>query len=139
MHLRHVLRVTAQVPLASASQLLLSPPTLSRGLSTASALNPAAASPRSEERIAALLRERLAAVDVVVRDVSGGCGSFFEIKVVSPLFVGMSVVRQHRAVNTVLEAEIGKMHGLTLKTLAPAAATAATAATAPGAGAARKE
>jgi stress-induced morphogen len=28
------------------------------------------------------------------------------------------MVAQHRAVNAVLEAEIGKMHGLTLKTMA---------------------
>lgn len=33
--------------------------------------------------------------------------------------------RRCRAVNDVLEAEIGKMHGLTLKTLTPAAFAAA--------------
>jgi stress-induced morphogen len=39
--------------------------------------------------------------------------------------------RPRSAVNEVLEAEIGKMHGLTLKTLSPAAYEAATRGQAP--------
>lgn len=55
---------------------------------------------------------------VEVKDVSGGCGDFYQITVVSPMFKGMTMVKQHRTVNELLSAEIGKMHGLTLKTSA---------------------
>lgn len=68
--------------------------------------------------MAALLKEKLQAERVEVRDVSGGCGDFYQVTVVSPLFKGLTIVKQHRAVNEVLEAHIGKMHGLTLKTSA---------------------
>jgi BolA-like protein 3 len=57
---------------------------------------------------------------VEIRDVSGGCGDFFQVLVVSPKFAGVPMVRQHRLVNEVLEKEIGNMHGLTLKTMDPA-------------------
>lgn len=57
---------------------------------------------------------------VEVKDVSGGCGDFYQVLVVSPRFAGLNTVKQHRAVNAVLEADIGKMHGLTLKTMDPA-------------------
>ena len=80
--------------------------------------------------MAALLRARLDAVEVVVKDVSGGCGAFFDVLVVSQRFVGASVVAQHRLVNAALEAEVGKMHGLTVKTATPAARAAAVAAAA---------
>ena len=74
-----------------------------------------------------LLTERLGASHVEVRDVSGGCGSFFNVTVVAARFEGLAVVKQHRAVNEVLEAEIGKMHGLTIKTMTPAVWAAAAA------------
>lgn len=44
---------------------------------------------------------------VQVKDVSGGCGDFFQLVVVSPKFEGVSMIRQHRMVNEVLEAQIG--------------------------------
>ena len=71
-----------------------------------------------------LLRERLSATAVTVVDASGGCGSFYNVTVVSTRFEGMSTIKQHRAVTEVLEAEIGKMHGLTIRTLTPAQHTA---------------
>lgn len=80
--------------------------------------------------MAALLRERLDAVEVVVKDVSGGCGAFYDVLVVSPRFVGTTIVAQHRLVCSVLELELGKMHGLTVKTATPATRAAAVAAAA---------
>lgn len=72
-----------------------------------------------EQQMIQLLKDKLQAAVVDVKDVSGGCGEFYQISVVSPLFKGMPMVKQHRAVNEVLESHIGKMHGLTLKTSAP--------------------
>lgn len=46
---------------------------------------------------------------------SGGCGTFYAIKVTSPAFVGLSKVKQHRLVNTILKDEIKGIHGLTVR------------------------
>ena len=61
----------------------------------------------------------LKAVDVGVEDASGGCGSFFNVKVVSPVFKGQSLVMQHRMINECLKEEIAELHGLTIKTALP--------------------
>lgn len=53
-----------------------------------------------------------------MQDISGGCGSMYAIDVVSATFEGMSVVKQHRLVNRVLEEEIKGWHGVQLKTKA---------------------
>lgn len=47
------------------------------------------------------LQKALEAVHVKVSDVSGGCGSMFDIEVASPQFAGQSRVKQHRMVNEV--------------------------------------
>lgn len=47
------------------------------------------------------LMESFKASDVEVTDVSGGCGSMYNIKVVSSQFEGKSRVIQHRMVNEV--------------------------------------
>lgn len=49
----------------------------------------------------AALATRLDAVHVKVTDVSGGCGSMFDIEVASAQFEGQSRVKQHRMVNEV--------------------------------------
>ncbi|KAH8617043.1 putative BolA like protein [Trypanosoma vivax] len=54
--------------------------------------------------------------DVKVVDVSGGCGSFFNITVTSPVFRGKPLVQQHRLVNEVLQTEIALIHGFSLTT-----------------------
>ncbi len=73
----------------------------------------------------AVLRSKLGAMHVAVADKSGGCGAFFDIHVVSPSFEGMTTMKQHRAVNEALAAEIASCHGVTLKTMTPAAWEAA--------------
>lgn len=79
----------------------------------------AAAAPTPERRMEEVLKERLAASHVEVKDVSGGCGAFYTVIVVSPQFTGLTPLKQHRLVNEALEKDIGKMHGLTLRTFSP--------------------
>lgn len=51
-----------------------------------------------------------------VKDASGGCGSFFQVEVVSEAFTGKKLVEQHRMVNEALREEIKQIHGLTITT-----------------------
>lgn len=51
-----------------------------------------------------------------VIDASAGCGSFFNIDIVSPVFQGKTLIQQHRLVNSVLKEEISAIHGFTLNT-----------------------
>lgn len=43
-----------------------------------------------------LLTTSLQATHVDVKDVSGGCGSFYNVTVVSPQFEGLSPIKQHK-------------------------------------------
>ena len=79
-----------------------------------------------ESQMKSLLIDKLQATVVDIKDVSGGCGDFYQILVVSPLFQGVTRIVTHRMVNEVLEKYIGKMHGLTLRTLTPEQYTALT-------------
>jgi stress-induced morphogen len=47
------------------------------------------------------LSAQLEATHVKVVDVSGGCGSMYDVEVVSPRFAGLTRVKQHRLVNEV--------------------------------------
>ncbi|CAM9681468.1 unnamed protein product [Phaeothamnion confervicola] len=72
-----------------------------------------------EEELADVLRTKLGATKAEVKDISGGCGSMFSLDVESPMFVGKSLVNQHRLVKDALKDDIANMHGLTLKTKVP--------------------
>lgn len=85
--------------------------------------------------MASVLKEKLGATVADIRDVSGGCGSFYQVLVVSAQFAGLTTMKQHRAVTELLEADIGKMHGLTIKTMTPEQFEAAKAKLAAAAGA----
>lgn len=74
---------------------------------------------KEEQAMHKALQTQLEAVHVKVTDVSGGCGSMFDVEVVSPQFAGQSRVKQHRMVNEILKEEIKSMHGLTIKTMTP--------------------
>lgn len=52
-----------------------------------------------------------------IQDVSGGCGQFFHVLVVSDAFEGKSQVARHRMVQTAIKSSIQGMHGITLRTL----------------------
>ncbi|KAI2797882.1 BolA-like protein 3, partial [Blomia tropicalis] len=60
------------------------------------------------------------ASDIVVQDISGGCGAMFEVYVVSNEFKGMAKVKQHLAVSQALKNEIKDMHGIRIFTELPA-------------------
>lgn len=54
-----------------------------------------------------------------VQDISGGCGSMYAIDIVSEQFKGLSVIKQHRLVNKILEDQMKDWHGVQLKTKTP--------------------
>mmetsp|Transcript_15332 Transcript_15332/g.28637 ORF Transcript_15332/g.28637 Transcript_15332/m.28637 type:complete len:99 (-) Transcript_15332:34-330(-) len=73
----------------------------------------------SEESLTKIIYEGMNQnADVTVKDISGGCGSMYDVQVASSLFKGMSKVKQSRMVQDLIKKEIGAMHGLTLKTKA---------------------
>eukprot|EP01031_Cornospumella_fuschlensis_P038782 gene38783-47160_t len=51
-------------------------------------------------------------------DLSDGCGSKFEIEVVSSEFAGKPLLAQHRLVHKAIEKERQTIHALTVKTRA---------------------
>jgi len=72
----------------------------------------------AEKHIYEKLEKELDPLLLDVRDVSGGCGSMYAINIVSDKFNGISMVKQHRLVNSILKEEISGWHGLQLKTKA---------------------
>ena len=74
---------------------------------------------QAEMTLINILKEKFPlATDIAVVDISGGCGSMYEIYVESPEFKGMRLVKQHKMVNEALKGEIKEMHGLRISTLA---------------------
>ncbi|KAJ3007718.1 hypothetical protein HKX48_008965 [Thoreauomyces humboldtii] len=62
------------------------------------------------------LANQLQASKLTVSDISGGCGSMFAIQIASPMFRGVSLVKQHRMVTDLLQEDIKGMHGIQIKT-----------------------
>jgi len=58
------------------------------------------------------------ATDIAVVDVSGGCGSMYEVHVEAPDFKNMRIVKQHQLVTKALAKEIKDMHGIRISTSA---------------------
>ena len=54
--------------------------------------------------------------EIVVKDMSGGCGAMYNIYVASPSFKNLNMIKQHRLVQGILKEEIKEMHGLTIET-----------------------
>ncbi|KAF8414561.1 bola protein [Boletus edulis BED1] len=82
-------------------------------------LSTSASQSSTEERIVAKLTERFSPSELAVQDISGGCGSFFAIKIASDTFKDLSTVKQHKLVTQVLKQEILGIHGLQIKTTIP--------------------
>ncbi|CAN3358957.1 bolA-like protein 3 [Diutina catenulata] len=72
-----------------------------------------------EQKIYDMLKSHFTPQKLMVKDVSGGCGSMFAIEVESDSFKGIPMIKQHRLVNQLLKDEISQWHGLQLKTKAP--------------------
>jgi stress-induced morphogen len=63
-----------------------------------------------------------------VVDTSGGCGSAFEVRAVSPLFAGKTLLQRHRLINECLRAELATgIHALSIKQATPPPPPAAAA------------
>ncbi|KAF9584390.1 hypothetical protein BGW38_006638 [Lunasporangiospora selenospora] len=73
-----------------------------------------------EKHLYSKLFEKFQPSKLVVQDISGGCGSMYQVEVVSPAFKGLNMVKQHRLVNETLKEEIKTMHGIRLTTKAAA-------------------
>lgn len=81
--------------------------------SSEGALNPS-------DKMANTLKQKFPLAKLIkVEDVSGGCGSMYEIFVESVEFKGLSMVKQHRLINEVLKDDIKQMHGLRIHTTVP--------------------
>lgn len=70
-----------------------------------------------ESKIRAGLEHNVEFVQAV--DLSDGCGSKFEIEIISSVFKGKPLIAQHRIIHKILEEERKYIHALTLKTKVP--------------------
>ncbi|KAI0247499.1 bola protein, partial [Lactifluus subvellereus] len=68
-----------------------------------------------EQAIHDKLSARFQPSELLVQDVSGGCGTFYAITIASAAFKGIPVVKQHRLVNEALKKEIEGIHGLQVR------------------------
>jgi len=57
--------------------------------------------------------------ELIVQDVSGGCGSMYAIDITSAKFKGANMLKQQRMVNAVLGDMMKEWHGVQLRTKAP--------------------
>ncbi|CAI2162361.1 12236_t:CDS:2 [Funneliformis geosporum] len=73
---------------------------------------------KGEKSLFDKLHSKLKPTRLNVEDISGGCGSMYAIEISSESFKGLSVIKQHRMVNEILQDDIKKMHGIRLKTSA---------------------
>lgn len=73
----------------------------------------------AESKLRTILLQKLKASTVVVDDISGGCGSMYNVQVASTVFKGLKLLEQHRMVSDALKDEIKGMHGIQIKTSVP--------------------
>jgi BolA-like protein 3 len=73
-----------------------------------------------ELKLIKILKDYFPKASVIkVNDISGGCGSMYQIQIESVEFKGLPIRKQHMLVNTALKDEIAKMHGLRIFTSLP--------------------
>ncbi|OAQ61237.1 MFS multidrug transporter [Pochonia chlamydosporia 170] len=95
--------------------LTFTPPTQKFYSSIAAAEEEPSMTP-AESAIAELLRQKLQPTELLVRDVSGGCGSMYAIDIASPAFKGATMLKQQRMVNAALGDVMRGWHGVQLNT-----------------------
>ncbi|CAB4257028.1 Bol3p [Maudiozyma barnettii] len=71
---------------------------------------------KEEETVYKKLKEALDPKQLAVHDISGGCGSMYNIVIKSDKFNTLTTIKQHKMVNTILKEEISRWHGLQLST-----------------------
>jgi stress-induced morphogen len=73
----------------------------------------------AESAIADVLAEKLSPTELLVQDVSGGCGSMYAIEITSPAFRGQTILKQQRLVNAALGDLVKGWHGVQIRTKVP--------------------
>ncbi|KAK3179881.1 hypothetical protein K4F52_008716 [Lecanicillium sp. MT-2017a] len=73
----------------------------------------------AEQSIANILTEKLQPTEVLVQDVSGGCGSMYAIEIASHQFKGQTMLKQQRMVNAALGDLVKSWHGVQIRTKVP--------------------
>lgn len=111
--------LSRQLNYSSTAALASSPPVNTSGTIPPQALEKPPSLDAAESQIWDRLTAAFAPAELVVRDVSGGCGSMYLIEIAAERFHGMGVLAQQRAVNAVLKDLMGGWHGVQLKTRVP--------------------
>ena len=75
---------------------------------------------RDQGRVADRLGVEVAEETVEVQAEGSGCGQKLQILVVAKDFEGLTMIKQHRLVNTVAKDELAKVHAFNVKTYSPA-------------------
>ena len=73
--------------------------------------------PISKEEVEETIRRTLDPVHLEVNDTSNGCGTKFEVIIVSDMFENKSLLQRHRLVHDVLKLEIANMHAFSQVTI----------------------
>ncbi|ETS76662.1 hypothetical protein PFICI_12049 [Pestalotiopsis fici W106-1] len=73
----------------------------------------------AESEIWDKLTAEFAPTELMVQDVSGGCGSMYGIEIASEKFRGTNMLKQQRMVNAVLGEQMKGWHGVQLRTKVP--------------------
>merc|ERR1712194_180336 len=83
--------------------------------------NDLGSSEKYEAEIGETIRSALGAESTVVnvKDVSGGCGTSYEITVESKAFEGVSRIARERMVQSPIMGEIKKWYAVTIRTVVP--------------------
>ncbi|KAK0747349.1 bola-like protein [Apiosordaria backusii] len=72
-----------------------------------------------EAQVWDILVAEFAPTQLLVQDISGGCGSMYGIDIASEKFRGLNMLKQQRLVNAALGDLVKEWHGVQLKTRAP--------------------
>ncbi|KAG0305164.1 hypothetical protein BGZ99_002176 [Dissophora globulifera] len=120
MSLRSLIPFAQRATAARSFQPRFLSTTLPRLNSVVVSATPPASLNEGEKHLYTRLFEKFQPSKLVVEDISGGCGSMYQVEVVSPAFKDLSMVKQHRLVNETLKEEIKGMHGIRLTTKASA-------------------
>nr|XP_022915556.1 bolA-like protein 3 [Onthophagus taurus] len=74
----------------------------------------------SEDGMKKILQSKFPnAKEIVVEDISGGCGAMYTVYVESIDFKGLSRVKQHQAITNALKEQIKTFHGIRIETKIP--------------------
>ena len=116
LHMRHVRNIVYKINSSSIANEVKQPSyNFSRCFSDGDNSSPS----QAEMSLINTLKDKFpSATDIAVVDISGGCGSMYEVYVESPDFKGIRLVKQHQMVSEALKGEIKEMHGIRISTSA---------------------